>query len=216
LLDLQPGGNNVLVRFHVVAAARVARLELQAPKRSAIALPEKLDSNLLAERLRAAGQSGGQNVPREFFDVDWSREAKLGSVDQGRRLFGTLGCVKCHAIVADQKGGGAPSLTDARRRFNALHLVESVLLPSKQIADAFRGTSIITAAGKIESGLVVSEDATQVELLLPDATRRLIRKTDIEERQPTAISPMPAGLVKSVVELRDLLAYLLSENPAPP
>jgi hypothetical protein len=62
----------------------------------------------------------------------------------------------------------------------------------------------------------VAEDAAQVELLLPDATRRWIQKSDIEERQPTETSPMPAGLVKSVVELQDLLAYLLSENPAPP
>jgi putative heme-binding domain-containing protein len=216
LLDLQPGGNEVLVRFNLAAAPQTARLELQAEMSVAIRLPEKLDSNLLAERLRAAGQSGGQDVPREFFDVDWSQPAKTGNVDQGRRLFGTLGCVKCHAIVADQKGGGAPSLTDARRRFTTLHLVESILLPSKQIADAFRGTTLVTAAGKVESGLIVSEDATAVELLLQDATRRLIQKSDIEERQPSEISPMPAGLVKSVVELQDLLAYLLSENPTPP
>ena len=216
LLDLQPGGNDLLVQFNLVEAPRAARLELQAGKSAAVALPEKLDSNLLAERLRAASQSGGQEVPREFFDVDWSQRARAGNVEQGRRLFGTLGCVKCHAIVSDQKGGGAPSLTDARRRFSTLHLVESVLLPSKQIADAFRGTMVVTAAGKVESGLVVAEDAAQIELLLPDATRRLIQKSDIEERRPTEISPMPAGLVKSVVELQDLLAYLLSENPAPP
>ena len=91
-----------------------------------------------------------------------------------------------------------------------------MLLPSKQIADAFRGTTVVTTAGKVESGLLTGEDNTQVEMLLPDATRRLIQKTDIEERMPSEASPMPAGLVKSVVELQDLLAYLLSDNPAPP
>ena len=38
---------------------------------------------------------------------------------------------------------------------------------------------------------------------------------DIEERMTTATSPMPAGVVKTPAELRDLLAYLLSERPAP-
>ena len=32
----------------------------------------------------------------------------------------------------------------------------------------------------------------------------------------TATSPMPAGLVRTPAELRDLLAYLLSERPLPP
>ena len=94
LLDLQPGGNDLLVRFNLIAGPQAARLELQAPKSASVTLPEKLDSNLLAERLRAAAQSGGQDVPREFFDVDWSQQAKTGNADQGRRLFGTLGCVK--------------------------------------------------------------------------------------------------------------------------
>jgi putative heme-binding domain-containing protein len=216
LLDLQPGGNDLLVRFRQTAAPKSVRVELQAARKITATLPERLDSNLLAERLRTASRSDSSSVPREFVDVNWSERVKGGDALQGRRLFGTLGCVKCHAITADQKGGGGPSLTEARRRFTMLHLVESVLLPSKQIAEAFRATSVVTTAGKVFTGLVVTDEADRIELLLPDATRKSILKSEIDEQSRTDTSPMPEGLVKTVVELQDLLAYLLSENPLPP
>ena len=124
--------------------------------------------------------------------------------------------MKCHAITADQKGGGAPSLTEARGRFTVPYLVESILLPSRQVAEPFVGTTLATKAGQVESGLVVSQTAEQLELLLPDASRKVIPIEDIAERTPSRISPMPAGLVKTPQELRDLLAYLLSDSPTPP
>ena len=102
-------------------------------------LPEKLGFATLAERLREAAASGrAETVAPEFLTVDWQREVRDGDREQGRKLFGTLGCVKCHAVTADQKGGGAPSLTEAGKRFTVPYLVESILLPSKQVADAFR------------------------------------------------------------------------------
>jgi len=63
---------------------------------------------------------------------------------------------------------------------------------------------------------VVNETAEQVELLLPDTSRQVLAKKEIEERNASALSPMPAGLVKTPAELRDLLAYLLSDKPLPP
>jgi putative heme-binding domain-containing protein len=216
LLDLQPGGNDLLVRLRQTDSPKSVRIELQSGTKIVATLPERLDSNLLAERLRNAAQSDSPSVPREFADVDWPERIKAGNPNQGRRLFGTLGCAKCHAITADQKGGGGPSLADARRRFTLLHLVESVLLPKKQVAEAFRATNVVTTAGKVFTGLVVTDEADRIELLLPDATRTTIPKAEIDERSRTDTSPMPEGLVRTVAELQDLLAYLLSENPLPP
>ncbi|HJT79016.1 MAG TPA: c-type cytochrome, partial [Gemmataceae bacterium] len=59
----------------------------------------------------------------EFLAVDWQQEVRRGDTAEGRKLFGTLGCVKCHAITAGQKGGGAPSLTEAGKRFTVPYLV---------------------------------------------------------------------------------------------
>ena len=217
ILDVQPGGNDVLVRLTSLPANPRFGIEIRTVVPIQATLPEKLDSALLAERLREAlTQGAAQTVPEEFITRDWPQEARDGDASQGRRLFAALACAKCHAITADQQGAGAPSLSEARRRFTVPHLVESILLPSKQVAEPFRATTIITIDGKVLSGLITGENAEQLELLAIDATRRTIRKGDIDERSPSQVSPMPPGLVKTPQELRDLLAYLASERPLPP
>jgi putative heme-binding domain-containing protein len=212
LLEVQPGSNDVLLR---APASGPVTLRYRARDEVTASLPEKVGFGALARRLKeAAAGSGG--VPAAFLGVDWQVEVRKGNHEQGRKLFGGLGCVKCHAITADQVGGGAPSLTEAGKRFTLPYLVESILLPSQQVAEPFRATLITTRQGVTLTGLVISETADQVELLLPDTTRKAVPKKDIEERQQSKNSPMPAGLVKSPEELRDLLAYLLSDHPLPP
>ena len=141
-----------------------------------------------------------------------------GSAERGRRLFSAdaLGCAKCHAMTAHQRGGGAPSLAGAAQRFTVGHLVESILVPSKQVAPIFGTTSIVTDEGRALAGLVVEEDEQRVVLLLANATREEVAKKSIETRKLQNTSPMPVGLVKTPAELGDLLAYLISANPQAP
>jgi putative heme-binding domain-containing protein len=210
LLDLQPGSNDILLR---TTARGPLSLGIRARGAVSIMLPEKSDGAALAERLRAVK---GAAVPPEFLAIDWSKEGKTGDAGRGRKLFGSLGCAKCHAITADQAGGGAPSLTDAGKRFTPAHLAESILLPDRLVADEFRATRIRTADAQTFLGLVVRESPEAIELLLPDATRRVVKVKEVESRTAVASSPMPAGLVKTPAELRDLLTYLTSERPLPP
>ncbi len=182
-------------------------------------LPEKLGLGTLAERLKEAADTGqAVEIPAAFLAVDWSQAARSGDAARGRKLFGAdaLGCVKCHAIVPGQASGGGPSLAEAAKRFTPAHLVESVLLPSKQIAPVFRAAQLATADGHIETGLVIGETNDRLELLLSNGTKKTFAKSDIVERHPSEISAMPAGLVKTPDELRDLLTYMLSENPQAP
>lgn len=211
LLDLQPGSNDLLVR-----TTGVGPLEMTVRARGGVsaALPEKIDGAMLAERLKHA--KGPAAVPADFGKFDWSTEGKKGDAERGRKLFGALACSKCHAVTSDQAGGGAPSLADAGTRFTPAHLAESILLPDRLVADEFRSSSVVTVTGKSFVGLVVRESNKEIELLMPDATRQVIKIADIEERKLAKSSPMPSGLVKTPDELRDLLAYLLSERPLPP
>lgn len=211
--ELQPGSNDILMTTTFVPDS----FRFLVEERVSISLPDKLDGAELARRLREAAQSNtGDKAPAEFLDVNWNDEMKRADVANGRRLFGTLACAKCHAIANEQRGAGAPSLMDVKKRFTIPHVVESILLPSKQVAEPFRASRIELKTGQSINGLVISEQADQIEVLLPDTTRRNIAKKDIEERKITAVSPMPAGLVKTPAELRDLLAYLFSDNPQPP
>jgi putative heme-binding domain-containing protein len=77
------------------------------------------------------------------------------------------------------------------------------------VSPVFRATLFVLRDGKSLTGLVLSETSEKVELLLPDATRKTIAVSEVEERKVQNVSPMPAGLVKTPDELRDLLAFLL-------
>jgi putative heme-binding domain-containing protein len=214
-LDLQPGGNDLLIRVRNIRGDCGLYLNFRAAPGVVARLPEALNVAGLADRLKSAG-NGDAAVAPAFLKIDWNAEVAHGNAKKGRLLFGTVGCAKCHAVTADAAVSGGPSLADARKRFTVPYLVESVLLPSKQISPVFRATFIETKAGKSVTGLVVKETGDVIELLLADATRQEIAKKDVESRKFVDLSPMPSGIVKTPEELRDILAYLLSESPQAP
>ncbi len=219
-VELQSGGNDFLVRLDLPHSkiqnpkSKIAPI-FRAAQSVVARLSEKLDASLLAERLKQAA-AGADQVAAELLSADWTGAVERGDAGRGRALFGSLGCVKCHGITLEQAGGGAPNLADIRRRFTTAYVVESILLPSKQVADPFRAAMLQLADGRTLTGLVLADTETHVEVLLPDATRTTIAKSDVDERAPSPLSPMPSGLIKTEQELRDLLAYLFSERPAPP
>jgi putative heme-binding domain-containing protein len=208
-LVLEPGSNDVLVRVQNVSGECGLYLHYRALGNVALRLPEKLGADSLAERLKGATGTSSGEIAAEFLKVDWPKAVGEANIAEGRRLFEKLGCVKCHAVNPDAVGTGGPSLADASKRFTLEYLVESVLLPSKQMSPLFRRTSIATDDGKILTGLVVSETVDRLELLEQDGTRRSLAQSDIAERSLQDISPMPAGIVKTPSELSALLAYLL-------
>ena len=215
LLRLQRGGNHILIRVHNADGDSGLFINYKALGPVSPRLPEKIDANLLAQRLKDAG-SGTQPtaVPEEFLRVNWPQVVAKGDPQHGRQLFDTLACGKCHAVGAEQVATVGPSLAEASRRFTVAHLVESILLPSQQVSPMFRQTLVVTRDGEELAGLIVSETGDQLELVLPDASRRTIPTKTITVRRQLELSPMPAGLVTKPEELRDLLAYLLA--PAKP
>ena len=116
------------------------------------------------------------------------------------------------SLTADSAGGSGPSLAGAVKRFTVPYLVESVLLPSKTISPVFKSTTIETAGGKLLTGLIVGETGDKIEILLPDTKKVTVPKSEIESRKPSDVSAMPQGVVKTPDELRDILAYVLSEG----
>lgn len=212
-LDLLAGSNDILVRVRMQSGRGGQYLHFKHLGDVKLSLPEKPDGLSLADRLKSAG-GGSQPIDPKFFAVDWSAAVKSGDIARGKKLFGaeSLGCAKCHAATATQPGGGGPSLADSGKRFSVAYLVESVLAPNKVISPVFKSSTIETADGKVITGLIVTETGEKIEVLLSDTKRVSINKSDIEARKLADISAMPAGVVKTAEELRDVIAYLLS-NP---
>ncbi|MFN0051330.1 MAG: c-type cytochrome [Planctomycetales bacterium] len=214
-LELQPGSNDLLIRLRRGTSDCRLYLHYRALQPVAFVLPESLGISTLAERLKeAAANPDETRVLPEFLSVDWEQAAARGDAARGKKLFSAdgLGCAKCHAATVEAAVTGGPSLADAAKRFTIAHLVESVLLPNKTISPVFKATTIVTKQGKTLTGLVTSDTAQRVEMILTDTNKVTLAVGEIEERSLQNVSPMPAGLVKNPDELSDLLAYLLGEK----
>jgi len=212
-LRLEPGSNDMLIRVRNISGECALYAHFRAAGRIAVTLPDRLGIAGLAERLKqAAGH--GVKLDSAFTTTDWNAAVSKGSIERGRKLFGVngIGCAKCHSINPGEAVQGGPSLIGAGKRFTVPYLVESILLPSKRVSPVFRATLIVTNKGKSYSGLVLGETAEKIDLLLSDAKRLSIKTSDLDVRKLQDISPMPAGLIRKPEELRDLLAFLLSQR----
>jgi len=151
-------------------------------------------------------------LPETFRNFDWQTEAARGDSKKGQELFTTRGCAVCHEIKPGDKGGGGPSLAGAGSRFNVAYLVESVITPNKTVAPMFRWTLVRFKDDEEVAGLVTGETSDEIDLLLPAGVHRAVRKGDIAKREIQDRSPMPEGMIQTPAELRDLLAFLLSQK----
>jgi putative heme-binding domain-containing protein len=213
-LDLQAGGNDILIRVRNIADEHNLYLHYRSLEGSVkSSLPERLDEAGLAERLKTAAKApdNADKIPPDLLDVDWKLVARDGDAERGRKLFGAdgIGCAKCHSASGGEAVQGGPSLAGTRKRFTVPYLVESILLPDRQVSQLFKATTIVTADGRVHEGLVIGETSDKLELLSRQAERIEIDKSSVEQRKLQDLSPMPSGLVRKPHELQDILAFLL-------
>jgi putative heme-binding domain-containing protein len=136
--------------------------------------------------------------------------------DRGHTLFSTVGCFNCHRY--DNEGGAVgPDLTGAGGRFSPRDLLESIILPSKEISDQYGAVVIALDDGRVVTGRIVNLHGNSMmvmtDMLNPDALVG-VNQSQIEDMKPSPVSMMPEGLLNTLHEdeVLDLLAYLLSRG----
>jgi putative heme-binding domain-containing protein len=138
------------------------------------------------------------------------------SFESGKSAFRETGCVQCHRF-AGEGGSVGPDLSGVGRRLAARELLESILLPSKVIAEGYALTVIETKPNESVTGRVLREDDQAVVMRPPGAEESVtIRKADIRRRTVSAVSNMPTGTLSALSEkqILDLLALLISDGDA--
>ncbi|HEX3998428.1 MAG TPA: heme-binding protein [Pirellulales bacterium] len=141
---------------------------------------------------------------------------KHRNFDRGHEMFAAANCFRCHRFQSEGTTVG-PDLTGCSGRFNVHDLLESVVEPSKVIADQYRATIFVLADGRTVVGRIsnFSGDSIMVapNLLAPDE-QVAIHRHNIESMRASPISPMPTGLLDTLTqdEVLDLMAYLLSNG----
>jgi putative heme-binding domain-containing protein len=167
----------------------------------------------------------GDHVPfhlrfrRKSSQADHERLTQLalagkGNVQRGRELFLNAEkslCIKCHRL-ADQGGRVGPDLSAIGSRFSRVHLIESLLEPSRTVAPSYETWSLVLASGRLLSGVKLHETVTELTLGDNQGQTHQLPKASIEEihLQPTSL--MPDDVYKRLTdnEFVDLIEFLTS------
>jgi putative membrane-bound dehydrogenase-like protein len=145
---------------------------------------------------------------------------RKGNIDRGQQLIAAsiksdAQCLKCHKIngVGGEVG---PDLSTIGSKASRENLLESILYPSRAIADQFQQYVVETKAGLVINGLIIEDKAEF--LLLRDANAKdyKIARGDVESKKLVTTSLMPE-LIQFLPEqdLIDIVDYLRSlKSPA--
>jgi putative heme-binding domain-containing protein len=139
-----------------------------------------------------------------------------GNPERGRAVFFNIAksqCLQCHHLAGKGERIG-PDLTGVGSRFSRIHLIDSILEPSRTVAPSYQTWLIVLKNGRQFSGVKTSE--TDQLLVLGDSQgkKHQVRKADIDEQRPLSQSTMPEGLEKRLTadEFVDLIAFLASQK----
>jgi putative heme-binding domain-containing protein len=209
------GGNSLRGFFNIMKNDAIATLTPEEKE----ALQPILDAQPEAQAVAIA-------APRPFVKK-WTLDELLALVDKGlkgrdfdhgRAMFAAANCFACHRF-AGEGGSFGPDLSGLAGRFSPRDLLESVVEPSKVISDQYQAVVIRTTDGRIVTGRIInlSGDGMTVntDMLNPgQGGSTSVRRSEIEEIQPSKTSMMPAGLLDTMNEneVLDLLAFLLSRG----
>ncbi len=141
---------------------------------------------------------------------------RRGDAARGKALLAAsakndMQCLKCHTI----RGAGGqvgPDLSMIGKKASRENLYESILLPSKAIADQYLQWKIDKMDGVSVSGLIVAETPTSITLRDANAKDQKIDKKDIDTRTKLAVSIMPENIAAYMTEddLTDVVEYLFT------
>jgi putative heme-binding domain-containing protein len=143
-------------------------------------------------------------TPRSIAGADASR---------GRALY-KANCGNCHKLFGSG-GEIGPEITGANRNQRDYWL-ENILEPNALIGRAYQVTSLLTADGRVISGIIETENDQAVTI--QTATEKLVvAQEDIEQRKSSEASLMPAGQLETLTpdQVRDLFKYLMGPSQVP-
>jgi len=147
-------------------------------------------------------------------DDDWEPYI-AGDPKKGEEFFfdkqGKANCGNCHSI--GRRGGRiGPKLDRLAARRSGQYVIESILLPSKDIDPQYESVQVLTDAGKVIVGLRVNETNFSIQLREENGRFYSLMKRDLEEFKSLEKSLMPDNFAQelTVEQLHDLFAYLMS------
>jgi putative membrane-bound dehydrogenase-like protein len=162
---------------------------------------------------RIAPEPAGEKIARIRNLAARLKEAP-GDVVKGKELFKTT-CATCHTLFNDG-GKTGPELTGFDRK-NTQFLLTHVIDPSAVIRPEYIAYDVVTTDGRTLFGLIADPSPMTVTLIDAKSERTIIPRFKIESMDPSTVSLMPEKLLDQFTDqqIRDLFAYLQSDQPPP-
>ncbi|HLN32947.1 MAG TPA: PVC-type heme-binding CxxCH protein [Gemmataceae bacterium] len=195
---LQSGSKGILAGTLKADAGRLLRnspyQDLRKQALVAFPAPGKLDPKKLPALPRLVQRTGNSLRGKELMTAS---------------LKNDLQCMKCHRIRG-AGGSVGPDLSVVGKKASRENLFESILFPSKAIADQYVTWVVETKKGIPLTGLIVEETGDHIILRDGNAKDTRVEKSEIETRAKSPNSLMPNDLLAYMTEddLVDIVEYL--------
>ncbi|PYL00107.1 MAG: heme-binding protein [Verrucomicrobia bacterium] len=169
-----------------------------AAKRSSEAVKEKLEKYQ-------------ESKPKDDPIAGYREVLHGGNAAEGKTMFferPEASCVRCHKINGEG-GEVGPDLSKVGAQKDRQYLLESVVLPNKEIAPGFESVLVTLKNGTSYAGVIKSETADDLVINSPEDGLVTVKKSDIKTRDK-GLSPMPEGMgqILSKQDLRNLVDFL--------
>lgn len=144
-----------------------------------------------------------------------------GEAERGRQAYLAASCALCHQLGATGRIFG-PDLTSVAQRFSRRDLLESILDPSKIVAEKYRNTTVVTKTGDRHTGRILYQGDYRKPVLqistnpLDPSAIVAVQKELVDSREDSLVSAMPEGLLNllSRAEIGELLMFIESGGRA--
>ena len=135
-----------------------------------------------------------------------------GNPRQGKLVFHRV-CGQCHRIYGEGQQVGPDITSNGRGSFD--QLLSNVFDPSLVIGSSYQARTVITADGRVLTGLVAEDNDQRIVLKLQGGKQEVIARDDIDDVSTSLLSLMPEGLEGQLKprELIDLFAFLVLDGP---
>lgn len=142
--------------------------------------------------------------------TDDSEEATV----RGMQAFVKARCNQCHVIAGHGVNLG-PDLVESVKKLKGLKLLQQIIEPSSEINPKFQNYRFLMEDGRVINGVVKEEttdDYLVISNLLTPNVITAVKKSQVDEKIASKVSPMPLGLVNVLTreEIVDLVSFLES------
>ena len=168
--------------------------------------------SLVAKHWGEIAGASTEQMQKQLADLKEMLAGGSGNPRKGKLIYNNI-CGKCH-VLHGEGGQIGPDLT-AFKRDNEDRILLNIVNPSIEIREGFENYVVITNDGRVANGFLADKDNQVIVLRGVDGQNLIFRRDEIDQMQVIPRSVMPEGTLKdlSVIQIRDLFAYLRSTQP---